>query len=67
MKIIKVKVREKDLGRLIILLEKHGFQEELNQKGDIIWVDFPFTDGTKTKVRPALVKLPPYKRMTAYQ
>ncbi|KAA9346064.1 type II toxin-antitoxin system PemK/MazF family toxin [Adhaeribacter soli] len=25
------------------------------QQGDIVWVDFPFTDGTQTKPRPALV------------
>ena len=32
MKIIKVKVREKDLGRFRILLKKHGFQEDQNKQ-----------------------------------
>lgn len=24
-------------------------------KGDIVWVDFPFTDGSQTKHRPAII------------
>jgi mRNA interferase MazF len=25
------------------------------RQGDIIWVDFPFTDGSQSKPRPALI------------